>query len=117
MSSWTPDGGQLLYLALPTEPDAGFERLRLMSVDIMTDPEFVAGRPQLLFERWPYGVMVPVLGYDVAPDGRFLTTVTNSALAAELLGRDPTATEPEPRTHVNVVLNWFAELKARVPTN
>ena len=117
MPSWTLDGRQLLYGALPTEPGVGMEGARMMSVEFTTDPEFVAGRPQVLFVGWPYRLTFPVRSYDLAPDGRLLTTVDDAALAAELLGRDTMAAEPEPRTHVNVVLNWFEELKARVPTN
>jgi hypothetical protein len=41
---------------------------------------------------------------DVTPDGqRFVVT--------KVLPRDP----PAPVTHVNVVLNWVEELKAKVP--
>ena len=52
------------------------------------------GRPSMLFEK-------RLEGYDVARDGRFLAVV-----------RDESA----PPAPVNVVLNWFEELKRLVPT-
>jgi hypothetical protein len=46
-----------------------------------------------------------VRGYDVSPDGqRFF-----------VLRREPVAPLP-PSTHINIVLNWFEELKAKVPS-
>src|SRR5439155_12260300 len=67
---------------------------KMMVVDITTQPGFSAGAPRLLFEG-PYvrGAWTPY--YDVAPDGqRFLM--------AEC-----------PPAQINVVLNWFEELKRR----
>lgn len=49
----------------------------------------------------PY-VNVPGFSYDVAPDGRFLL----------IKGADET-----PVTQLNLVLNWFEELKQRVAAN
>lgn len=58
---------------------------------------FTAGAPRLLFEG-PY-VNVGGLSYDVTPDGqRFLLL-------------EPA--EPSPITHLNVVLNWFEEVKQK----
>jgi hypothetical protein len=51
-----------------------------------------------------YGQCASTRCYDVTPDGqRFVVT--------KVLARDP----PAPVTHVNVVLNWVEELKAKVP--
>jgi len=61
--------------------------------------------PRLLLEG-PFGVTTPLLrSYDVAPDGRFVTTVSIDERA-----------EDQPVTRLNIVLNWFEELKQRVPT-
>jgi serine/threonine-protein kinase len=69
---------------------------KTMAVDVETQPAFRAGRPRLLFES-PY-----LWSYDVAADGsRFL-----------MIRRDPAESGP-PR--VNVVLNWFEDVKRRVP--
>jgi hypothetical protein len=42
--------------------------------------------------------------YDVARDGQRFSVV-----------RRPTPTPPPVVTHVNLILNWFEELKAKVP--
>jgi hypothetical protein len=69
---------------------------RIMAVDVETKPMFRAGRPRMLFEGH-------FLDYDVAPDGkRFL-----------MIKEDPAESGP---AHVKVVLNWFDEVKRRVPT-
>jgi hypothetical protein len=75
----------------------------MMAVDIATQSSFAAGKPRMLFEG-RYGLApVPIHNYDVAPDGqRFL-----------MLQPSEQAQAP---TQINVVLNWFEELKRRVPT-
>ena len=76
---------------------------KIMAVDITRQPSFAASKPRVLFE----GRYVPPPGttpnYDVSPDGqRFLMVKPNEA------------TESAP-TQIIVVLNWFEELKRRVP--
>ena len=77
---------------------------KMMAADIASQPSFAAGKPQMLFER----TYVPSTGtapnYDVSPDGqRFLMLKpVEQARAAP--------------TQINVVLNWFEELKQKVPT-
>jgi len=70
---------------------------------INTGPVLVAGRPRVLFDG-PYGDTTACTGYDVTPGGQRFLMVER----AERTG--------EPVTHINVVLNWFEELKRRVPT-
>jgi hypothetical protein len=70
----------------------------MMAVAIQTEPTFRAGKPTVLFEG-RYGG-----GYDVSSDGRRFLMVKPA-------GRQEAATD-----QVNLVLNWFEELKARVPT-
>jgi serine/threonine-protein kinase len=89
---WNPKGRELFY------------RIgnKMMAVDIMTQPAFSRGKPRVLFE----GAYVPtpraLPNYDVSPDGqRFLMLKANEA---------------EATTQINVVLNWFEELKRRVPS-
>ena len=53
------------------------------------------GRPVMLFEQPWSG------GYDVAPDGRFITALPD---------------ENAPPTPAHIVLNWFEELRRLVPT-
>jgi dipeptidyl aminopeptidase/acylaminoacyl peptidase len=74
----------------------------MMVVDVVTTPTVSAGKPRRLFEKrfqrspsfWP--------NYDVTPDGKRLLMIKR--------------TEQAPPTQINVVLNWFEELKQRVPT-
>jgi eukaryotic-like serine/threonine-protein kinase len=92
--AWNPNGRELFY----RRGD------KMMAVDIATQPGFVAGKPRVLFE----GRYEPTPGttpnYDVSPDGqRFL--MLKSGEAGEVAP-----------TQINVVLNWFEELKRRVPT-
>ena len=74
----------------------------ISAVPITPGPTFSAGTPQKLFEgRYlaPYSART----YDVAPDGqRFYATQLAAA-------------PPLPAvTHINLIQNWFEELKARI---
>jgi hypothetical protein len=75
----------------------------MMAVDIATRPGFAAGKPRVLFEGEYVPTPLTFPNYDVSPDGqRFLML------------KPAEATEGAP-TQINVVLNWFEELKRRVP--
>jgi serine/threonine protein kinase len=88
---WSPKGDELYY----RNGD------KWMVVSISTEPEFSAGKPQILFEG-PY-LNVPGLSYDVSPDGqRFLVLVP---------AHDDSAVK-----ELHVVLNWFDELQRLAPT-
>jgi Tol biopolymer transport system component len=77
---------------------------KMMAVEITTQPGFAAGTPRVLFEGRYEPAPFPVANYDVSPDGqRFLMLKP-----VEQTGAAP--------TQINVVLNWFEELKRRVPT-
>ncbi len=72
---------------------------KMMAVAIQTQPGFVAERPRQLFEghyepAGPFGA-----NYDVAPDGQRFVMV-----------KSPQESGP---TQVNVVLNWFEDLRRR----
>jgi eukaryotic-like serine/threonine-protein kinase len=83
---WSRTGRELLY----RQAD------KMMAVDVETKPTFSPGRPRTLFEEGSYHE------WDVAPDGtRFL-----------MIKEDPAESGP---AQLNVVLNWFEELKRRVP--
>jgi len=74
------------------------------AVGIATQPSFAVGKPQMLFEGPYESPPVPNANYDVSPDGqRFLMV-------------KPSEQEQAAPTKINVVLNWFEELKRRVPT-
>jgi hypothetical protein len=75
----------------------------MMAVEIATQPGFVAGTPRMLFEGRYEAVPVPIHNFDVSPDGqRFLML-------------KPSEQEQSEHTQINVVLNWFEELKQKVP--
>ena len=75
----------------------------MMAVEIATQPGFTAGKPRVLFEGQYAPSPATMPNYDVSPDGqRFLML-------------KPTEAEAGPK-QINVVLNWFEELKRRVPT-
>jgi Tol biopolymer transport system component len=100
---WSPDGTELSY-GLDTSP------FPLMTVTIQTSPDFVIGRPLELFptlnqfETTNEVRRAPM--HDITPDGtRFVFVQT--AVQAE--------SEKQPVPQINVVLNWFEELKTRVP--
>jgi Tol biopolymer transport system component len=91
---WSPDGTELFYRS----------GNRMMVVSVETEPTFRAGRPEVLFEG-SYVTTRFVTGYsyyDISPDGqRFLMIKAVEGNTAQ----------------INVVLNWFEELKRLVPTN
>jgi eukaryotic-like serine/threonine-protein kinase len=72
----------------------------MMVVTVTTQPTFIAGRPRLLFT----GPFVRGNNYDVSPDGESFVMVES--------GEDSGAA-----TKINVMLNWFDELKRLIPTN
>ena len=72
----------------------------MVAVDVATEPEFRAGSPQELFDAADF-VRGPGRDNDVSPDGeRFVAVVGTSSDAEQ---------------EMSVVVNWFEELKERVP--
>ena len=91
---WSRSANELFYWSFSS---AG---LKCMAVSYTTEPTFTPGAPQVLFEG-DYAD-VPGRGFDVSPDGRrFLM----------LKGPEDTG----PYTQLNVVTNWFEELKQKAP--
>ena len=91
---WSPNGRELFY----RNGDA------MMAVDVSTGPVFAAGKPRVLFEKRYERTLALWPNYAVSRDGqRFLMV---KALDGE-----------ETSTQINVVLNWFEELKRLVPVN
>jgi Tol biopolymer transport system component len=92
--AWNRNGRELFYRS----------GNKMMAVDVTTQPSFSVGKPRMLFEG-PYGLSpVSFPNYDVSPDGQRFLMVKPS---------EPEGAAP---TQINVVLNWFEELKRRVPT-
>jgi hypothetical protein len=77
----------------------------MMAVRTHTDAALLEiGSPQVLFER-PNAARFGNAPYDVSPDGRFL-----------MLAPAGPAGEPPENQEIEVVLNWFADLKRLVPS-
>ncbi len=73
-----------------------------MVVGIKTEPTFTQGSPAVLFTGNYQQTNRGTQQYDVTPDGqRFLMIKQEQTEGAQ----------------INVVLNWFEELKRLVPTN
>jgi WD40 repeat protein len=92
---WNPNGRELFYRS----------GNKMMAVEIATQPSFSAGKSKMLFagQYQASPSPVPNANFDVSPDGqRFLMVKPG--------GQDQAATQ------INVVLNWFEELKQKVPT-
>jgi len=75
---------------------------RMMKVDVRFSPDVWVGRSQPLFD-FSFVSCNPVRGYDLDRDGRrFLLTRIRRLPSTEI-------------TRINLVQNWFEELKAKVP--
>ncbi len=89
--AWSADGRELFYRN-------GYQ---MLAVPVETGPTFSAEKPELLFEERYKLAPIPIAGYDVSRDGeRFLMIREDKKEAGQ----------------INVVLNWFEELKRLVPT-
>ena len=98
---WGPQGRELFY----------FTPGGVMGVTVETREGFTASPPTLIIEGSYFGPQQGLRGrtYDITPDGtRFL--MLKEAAPADT--DDPFAG----LTQIHVVLNWFEELQARVPT-
>ena len=73
----------------------------MMVIDVSTSPALTLSQPRVLFEqRYAFGSASTIPNYDVSPDGQRFVMVKDDSASGRL----------------NIVLNWFEELKARVPT-
>ena len=90
---WNPKGNELFYRS----------GNKMIATEVITQSSFAVGEARELFEG-PYATVARRVsegaGYDVSGDGvRFLMDKQSGEA-----------------THINVVLNWFEELKRRVPS-
>jgi len=76
---------------------------KMMVVPVQMEPAFKAEKPELLFEgSYLFSLTNLSTNYDVTPDGQRFVMVQGAEVE---------------QTQINVVLNWFEELKRLVPTN
>jgi eukaryotic-like serine/threonine-protein kinase len=98
---WLPDGRQLFYRS----GDA------TMTVKIETEPTFRPGKPEILF-RGAYfsyhAIGIEFTPWDISNDGK------RFVMAKPYQPADGKSAQAGPRK-INIVLNWFEELKQRVP--
>ena len=97
---WSPEGSELFY-----RPNAGGTGITLRSVDIVTEPAFAFSNEQTLPVEG-FNVVSGYRDYDITPDGERLLMVFPA---------DQSDSSEPARQQINVVLNWFEELKERVP--
>ncbi|WP_171039874.1 hypothetical protein, partial [Streptococcus pseudopneumoniae] len=86
-------------------PGARTAGITLRSVDIVTQPAFAFSNEQTLPVEG-FNVVIDYRDYDMSPDGKRLLMVFPADR--------PDSGEPA-RPQINVVLNWFEELKEMVP--
>ena len=106
---WNPNGRKLFYrsgdrmMAVEVEVGQASTPVSSGQAGRPVATAFSAGRPRMLFDAAQYlPTPATIPNYDVSPDGqRFLML-------------KPSEQEAAP-TEINVVLNWFEELKQRVP--
>jgi WD40 repeat protein len=94
---WSPDGKELFYNPRPQ----AFEVVR-----VTTEPTFAFGNPMALPRPLQLGPQSARRNYDITPGGKFVGLIS--------AGQTERAAPASPQ--IQVVLNWFEELKARVPT-
>lgn len=97
---WSPDSRELFYR----------NGAAVMAVSIDTKPAFSPGKPRMLFQG-PYATGYQESpAWDISPDGkRFL-------MIKQPTGPNPASTTTGPKKII-VVVNWFEELKKRVPAD
>ncbi len=89
---WNPNGKELFYR----------NGNKMMVVDVSRrDGDLMLGQPRVLFEqRYAFGTAQTIASYDVSSDGQRFVMVKDDSSSGRL----------------NIVINWFEELKRLVPT-
>jgi eukaryotic-like serine/threonine-protein kinase len=95
--AWSPDGNELFYVPRL----GGFE-----AVSVTTQPTFAFGNAMPVPRPFQPGHPNSRTLYDITPGGKFVGLIS--------VGRTPSGPFTAPQ--IQVVLNWFEELRARVPT-
>ena len=104
MPLWTRDGDELFYRPITF---SGGVRQTLRSIRVSTTPSFTFGTEQPV-SIGDFLSFAFYRSFDIMPDGERLLVV---------LPEDQTGAADVPRSRLHVILNWFEELKARVPVS
>jgi eukaryotic-like serine/threonine-protein kinase len=99
---WSPDQKALFFIA-PQFSSGG--RVGFAGASVTTSPGFAIGQPEAILRGFDVTGMGIGLArtYDILRDGRFIGVV------------DAEQPEATPRPQIQVVINWFEELKRLVP--
>jgi serine/threonine-protein kinase len=90
---WSPAGDEIFF----RNGD------QLLAAPVRVAPTFAAGKPRLEFEQGtPVSSLAPLPSYDVTSDGKRILAIIRAGGHTEA-------------DRVNVVLNWFEEVRARAP--
>jgi len=93
---WARSGKKLFYLSLDYN--------QVWASDVLSETRLSFGSPRFLFVQSKLQGSVPVRGYDISlDDQRFLAVQREDR-------------QPQPVTEINLIQNWFEELKRLVPT-
>jgi hypothetical protein len=95
---WSANGRELFYLSIENS---------VMAIEVKTQPTFSLGVPSTLFKSI-YSGQTNTSGtpWDISPDGKRLLMMKEPGSVASTAGG---------QRKINIVLNWFEELKQRVP--
>ncbi len=91
---WNPNGQELFYR----------QGNQMMAVTVRTETDFSAENPRVLFEGAYLSNFFYTADYDVTPDGQRFVMI------------QPLEQSKSGPLEINVVLNWFEELKRLVPS-
>ena len=108
--SWSPSGRELFYF--------NTENGSLMAIEVETEPTFKFGKSEVLFNPGDIGLGRESIfpgRFDISPEGkRFLTSKRVETPEDESRAEESTTEE---RRKIIFVVNWFEELKERLPTD
>ena len=93
---WSPDGKQIFY----------WWSGKIFAIDVRTEPAFSFGQPSPLPFPQVAQTAPGLRNFDITPDGRQFLIIP--------FGNSAAGPTPAP-AQINVVLNWFEELKQRAP--
>ena len=102
---WSPDGRELFYR----------ENDKVMAVRIEVGETFVYSKPAALFEGTYFARFLDEprskqpFSWDIHPDGKHF-------LMIRTIGTEARGFKKEATPKINIILNWFEELKEKVPT-
>jgi len=93
---WSPDGNELFYVPSVTQ---------FLAVSVRFDPSFSFSNPTAVPRGFSEASTMIVRNHDITPDGKFIGKLGASS-------RSAIANVP-----IQVVINWFEDLRQRIPAH